>query len=220
MPTALLFDLDGTLVDSIELILNSARHAFVGFAGRAPSDDEWRAGIGRPLLTMFREFAPDEPEVERLVARYREYQMANHDRLLRAYEGIVPMIEELAAAGYPMALVTSKSDWLAKRALDHVGLGEAIPVIVGCDSCTRHKPHPEPVERALALLGASPSAALFVGDSPHDVESGRAAGVHTIGVSWGAFTREEMERSGADVVVNDVPGLRAAIRQFGGSTDG
>jgi pyrophosphatase PpaX len=220
MPTALLFDLDGTLVDSIELILNSARHAFVGFAGRAPSDDEWRAGIGRPLLTMFREFAPDEPEVERLVARYREYQMANHDRLLRAYEGIVPMIEELAAAGYPIALVTSKSDWLAKRALEHVGLSQAIPVIVGCDSCTRHKPHPEPVERALALLGASPSAALFVGDSPHDVESGRAAGVHTIGVSWGAFTREEMERSGADVVVNDVPGLRAAIRQFEGSTKG
>jgi pyrophosphatase PpaX len=215
MPTALLFDLDGTLVDSIELILNSARHAFVGFAGRAPSDDEWRAGIGRPLLTMFREFAPDEPEVERLVARYREYQMANHDRLLRAYEGIVPMIEELAATGHPMALVTSKSDWLAKRALEHVGLSQAIPVIVGCDSCTRHKPHPEPVERALALLGASPSGALFVGDSPHDVESGRAAGVHTIGVSWGAFTREEMERSGADLVVNDVAALRSAIDTFG-----
>jgi pyrophosphatase PpaX len=220
MPTALLFDLDGTLVDSIELILNSARHAFVGFAGRAPSDDEWRAGIGRPLLTMFREFAPDEPEVERLVARYREYQMANHDRLLRAYEGIVPLIGELAAAGNPMALVTSKTDWLAKRALEHVGLGEAIPVIVGCDSCTRHKPHPEPVERALALLGRGPAEALFVGDSPHDVESGRAAGVHTIGVTWGAFTPEEMARSGADVVVHDVAGLRAAIEQFQGSTNG
>src|SRR6478672_10914269 len=128
-PAALLFDLDGTLIDSIELILNSARHAFVGFAGRAPSDEEWRAGIGRPLETMFREFAPDEPEVERLVARYREYQMAHHDRLLRAYDGIVPLIEELAAAGHPMALVTSKTDSLAKRALDHVGLGEAIPVI-------------------------------------------------------------------------------------------
>ena len=215
MPTALLFDLDGTLVDSIELILNSARHAFVGFAGRAPSDDEWRAGIGRPLVTMFREFAPDEPEVERLIARYREYQLANHDRLLRAYEGIVPLIGELAAAGHPMALVTSKTDWLAKRALEHVGLGAAIPLIVGCDSCTRHKPHPEPVERALALLGAAPEEALFVGDSPHDVEAGRAAGVHTIGVTWGAFTREEMERSGADVVVNDVPGLRAAIDAFG-----
>src|SRR3954469_17121059 len=117
MPSALLFDLDGTLVDSIELILNSARHAFVGFAGRAPSDDEWRAGIGRPLVTMFREFAPDEPEVERLIARYREYQMANHDRLLRAYEGIIPLMGELAAAGHPMALVTTKSDALARRAL-------------------------------------------------------------------------------------------------------
>jgi pyrophosphatase PpaX len=214
MPTSVLFDLDGTLVDSIELILNSARHAFVGFAGRAPSDEEWRAGIGRPLLTMFREFAPDEPEVERLVARYREYQMANHDRLLRAYEGIVPLIGELAAAGHPMALVTSKTDWLAKRALKHVGLDDAIPTIVGCDSCTRHKPHPEPVERALALLGSTAAEALFVGDSPHDIESGRAAGVHTIGVTWGAFTREEMERSGADVVARDVAGLRAAIAAY------
>jgi pyrophosphatase PpaX len=146
--------------------------------------------------------------------------MANHDRLLRAYEGIVGMIEALAAAGYPMALVTSKSDWLAKRALEHVGLSEAILVVVGSDSCTRHKPHPEPVERALALLGAGPGEALFVGDSPHDVEAGRAAGVHTIGVTWGAFTREEMARSGADVVVHDVAGLRAAIEQFQGSTNG
>ena len=214
MPPALLFDLDGTLVDSIELILNSQRHAFAGFAGRAPSDDEWRAGIGRPLVTMFREFAPDEPEVERLIARYREYQLANHDRLLHAYDGIVPLITELAAAGYPMALVTSKSDWLAKRALEHVGLSEAIPHIVGCDSCVRHKPDPEPVERGLALLDSAPGAALFVGDSPHDIDAVRAAGVHTIGVTWGAFTREEMERSGANEVVHDVAGLRTVIQSF------
>lgn len=215
MPSALIFDLDGTLIDSIELILQSARHAYVDYPGRAPTDAEWRAGIGRPLLTMFREFGADEPEVERLLARYREYQLANHDRLVRAYEGIVPFIEAMHAAGHPMALATSKSDWMAKRALDHVGLSEAIPVIVGAESCNNHKPHPEPVERAVALLGATPANALFVGDSPHDVESGRAAGVHTIGVTWGAFSREEMERCGADIVVDDVDALRRAIETFG-----
>jgi pyrophosphatase PpaX len=212
--TALLFDLDGTLVDSIELILASARHAFIGYAGTAPSDDEWRAGIGRPLLTMFREFADDEAEVQRLVGRYRTYQLEHHDRLVHAYEGIVPLIRELAALGHPMALVTSKADWLAHRALEHVGLAASIPVVVGCDSCTQHKPHPEPVERALALLHAAPRGALFVGDSPHDVEAGRAAGVRTIGVTWGAFSREEMITSGADVVVDDVAGLARAIREF------
>jgi pyrophosphatase PpaX len=214
MSTALLFDLDGTLVDSIELIINSARFAFEGFAGQAPTDDQWRAGIGRPLVTMFREFAPDETEVERLVGRYREYQLANHDRLVRAYEGIVPVIETLHRAGYPMALVTSKSDWLAQRALDHVGLTAAIPVVVGADSCDNHKPHPEPVERALAILGATAQNAVFVGDSPHDVEAGRAAGVFTIGVTWGAFSREEMERSGADVVLHAVSELPRAIEAF------
>ena len=214
MPATLLFDLDGTLVDSIELILSSARHAFVGFDGRAPTDDEWRAGIGRPLETMFRRYGRDEDEVQRLLARYREHQLLHHDRLVRAYDGIVPLLRALAARGHRLGLVTSKVEWLARRALAHVGLGEAFPVLVGCDSCTHHKPHPEPVERALALLGAPAAEALFVGDSPHDVEAGRAAGVHTIGVTWGAFTRGEMDAAGAGVVVEDVPALARAIEEF------
>ena len=215
MVPALLFDLDGTLVDSIELILKSARHAFVGFAGRAPSDDEWRATIGRPLQAVLREYAlNDDAESERLLARYREYQLANHDRLLHAYDGVVAMLRTLAAAGHPMAVVTSKSDWLARRALEFVGVNDLFPVLVGCDTCVNHKPHPEPVERALALLNVPPQLAIFVGDSPHDVESGRGAGVVTVGVTWGAFTREQMETSGADIVIHDIGELPGVIEQF------
>jgi pyrophosphatase PpaX len=214
MLPALLFDLDGTLVDSIELILNSARYAFVGFDGRAPSDEEWRVGIGRPLLTVLREYARDEAEALRLLDRYREYQLANHDRLLSAYEGIVAVLRRFADAGHGMAVVTSKSDWLARRALELVGVSDIFPVLIGCDSCVNHKPHPEPVERALALLEAPASEAIFVGDSPHDVESGRAAGVFTVGVTWGAFSREEMEASGADAVIHDVAELPGVVTQF------
>jgi pyrophosphatase PpaX len=219
MLPAFLFDLDGTLVDSIELILNSARFAFVGFDGHAPTDDEWRAGIGRPLQTVLREYAPDQAEADRLLARYREYQLEHHDRLLRAYDGIVPALRALAAAGHPLALVTSKSDWLARRALELIGVSDLFPVLVGCDICTNHKPHPEPVERALALLGVPASNAIFVGDSPHDVESGRAAGVYTVAVTWGAFTREEMERSGADVVIHDVSALPGLAARFAAPHD-
>jgi pyrophosphatase PpaX len=207
MPDALLFDLDGTLIDSIELIMRSMRHAFDGYAAPAPTDAEWRALIGRPLVDSFREFVTEEADVERLIGRYREYQLEHHDRLVRPYEGIV-------AEGHPMALVTSKADWLAVRALVHVGLDAAIPVVVGCDSCTRHKPHPEPVERALALLRSAPEGAIFVGDSPHDMESGRAAGVRTIGVAWGAATRDELANAGADLVVREVEQLPAAVRQM------
>jgi pyrophosphatase PpaX len=214
MRPALLFDLDGTLIDSIELIMSSMRHAFVDYEGRVPTDDEWRALIGRPLVDSFREFVPREPEVERLIGRYREYQLEHHDRLVRPYDGVVAAIGAFAAAGHPMALVTSKADWLATRALVHVGLETAIPVVVGCDSCTRHKPHPEPVERALALLRSAPRDAMFVGDSPHDIEAGRAAGVYTVGVTWGACSRDEMARAGADLMIHDVGQLVGAVERF------
>ncbi|MEO8337119.1 MAG: HAD-IA family hydrolase [bacterium] len=213
-PPAILFDLDGTLVDSIELILSSARHAFVGFDGHAPSDDEWRASIGRPLQAVLREYASSDAEADHLLVRYREYQLANHDRLMRAYDGIVETLTGFANAGHPMAIVTSKSDWLALRALEFVGIAGLFPVLVGCDTCVNHKPHPEPVENALARLDVSAGNAIFVGDSPHDIESGRAANVYTIGVTWGASSRSEMEASGADVVIDDVAQLAGAVSQF------
>jgi pyrophosphatase PpaX len=214
MPAALLFDLDGTLIDSIELIMRSMRHAFDGHATASPTDAEWRALIGRPLRDSFREFVTEESEIDHLFGRYREYQLEHHDRLVRPYDGIVAAIQGFAAEGHPMAIVTSKADWLAQRALVHVGLDAAIPVVVGCDSCTRHKPHPEPVERALVLLRSGPEDAIFVGDSPHDVESGRAAGVRTIGVAWGAATGGELARAGADLVIHDVEQLPAAVRRM------
>ena len=215
MLPALLFDLDGTLIDSIELILGSARHAFIGFEGHAPTDDEWRATIGRPLDRVLMEFAASDPvEADRLLGRYREYQMVHHDRLVRAYDGVVTALRDLSNAGHPLAIVTSKSDWLAVKGLELVGLDDIFPVVVGCDTCVNHKPHPEPVERALALLGANARNALFVGDSPHDVASGRAAGVFTVGVTWGAFAREEMEASGADTVIHDITALPAVIERF------
>jgi pyrophosphatase PpaX len=214
MPPAILFDLDGTLIDSIELILGSARHAFIGFAGHAPTDEEWRAGIGRPLQAVLREYAGEDAEADRLFQRYRAYQLEHHDRLIRPYDGILEIVQWLASTGHPMALVTSKSDWMAEKAMVHVGLDRLIPTIVGCDTCVNHKPHPEPVERALALLGVSADNAIFVGDSPHDVESGRAAGVMTVGVAWGAFTRHELERARADVVIDRVDELRDVVARF------
>ncbi len=219
MPPALLFDLDGTLVDSIELILLSARHAFIDFPGRVPSDDEWRGHIGRPLMAVLREYAGDEPGALRLLERYREYQMAHHDRLLHAYDGIVDVLRAFSAIGHPLAIVTSKSDALALRALQHVGIADLFPVLVGCDTCVNHKPHPEPVERAMALLGVTAAESIYVGDSPHDMESGKGAGVHTIGVTWGAFTREEMEACGADVVIDHVRELTQVVSAFAARHD-
>lgn len=210
-PGAVLFDLDGTLIDSIQLIVEAAEHAFRGRAGRAPTRAEWVAGIGTPLVTQLREFAADEADLGRLLAGYRTYQQMHHDRLTRCFDGIVEVIGQLRARGHPLGIVTSKVDASARRSLEHVGLLPLMDVIVGADACTRHKPDPEPVRLALGMLGHSPREAVYVGDTVHDMAAGRAAGVHTIGVTWGACTREQLESAGAEGIVDGSGELLQAI---------
>src|SRR5690606_21905141 len=103
----------------------------------------------------------------------------------RAIPGAVEMVQQVVGAGRTAGLVTSKNNAGARRGLTLVGLGEAMKVVIGADDVTRHKPHPEPVLKALEHLGADPRETVYIGDSHHDIESGRGAGVHTIGVSWG-----------------------------------
>jgi len=191
-PLAVLFDLDGTLIDSIELILNSAEHAFRDRQGYVPSSAEWLTGVGIPLATMFRRYARDDADVEALIAKYREYQLANHDRLVRCYDQVVDVVDGLRADRHPLGIVTSKTGWLAQRGIDNVGLGQHFDVIIGCDMCNRHKPDPEPVRMALDRLGYEPDEAVFVGDSIYDMEAGNAAGVTTIAALWGPFTRADL----------------------------
>jgi len=191
-PTVL-FDLDGTLIDSIELILTSARYAFRKHNREAPSDAEWLTGVGIPLRTMFGRYSSDVGERESLIAAYREYQMPNHDRLVRAYDGVVDSIKDLRSRGHEIGVVTSKSEALALRGLACVGLARYMDTIVGCDSCTRHKPDPEPVRLALHRLASDPGDAVFIGDSVHDVIAGNAAGVTTMGALWGPFQRSDLE---------------------------
>ncbi|MGQ0642938.1 MAG: HAD family hydrolase [Gemmatimonadaceae bacterium] len=192
-PFAVLFDLDGTLIDSVELIVSSARYAFSDRSGPRPTDAEWITGLGTPLVTQFREWAHDEEEVVRLVQRYREYQLAHHDILTRPYDGMHAALGELRAHGHRIGIVTSKLNALARRGLVCTGIDECFECIIGCDDTTRHKPDPEPVMVALARLGIEPGRAAFVGDSPFDMAAGNAAGVYTVGALWGPFSRQELE---------------------------
>jgi len=190
---AVLFDLDGTLIDSIELILNSARYAFAKLGREAPTDEEWSAGIGIPLFTMFGRYARDDADRAALIAAYREYQLEHHDRLVRCYDEVVDTVTALRSRGHEIAIVTSKSEYLALRALALVGLARHMDTVVGCDATTRHKPDPEPVRLALQRLGRTPEEAVFVGDSVHDLLAGNAAGVRTFAALWGAFKRPDLE---------------------------
>lgn len=216
-PFAVLFDLDGTLIDSIELILSSARHAFSGREGHVPSDEEWLTGVGIPLATMFGRYAADEADLATLVAGYREFQMLHHDRLIRCYDGVADTMERLRIGGHPIAIVTSKSDALAQRGLAHVGIDRFIDVVVGCDSTARHKPDPEPVLHALDRLGYAPHEAVFIGDSVHDMNAGNAAGVATVAALWGPFRRDQLEPSKPKHWLERVAGLPALLHAIGGA---
>ena len=213
-PLTILFDLDGTLIDSVELILRSKTYAFESRGLTPVSDAEWLRWLGTPLRDTFRRYTDDPAEVDRFIAAYREFQLEHHDRLLRPYAGAAETLEALRDAGHPIGIVTSKSVELSERGLDHVGLLEFVDTIVGADSTERHKPDPEPVRLGLERLGASADRALFVGDSVHDMNAGNAAGVVTVAALWGPFTREDLLPSAPRYCldrVGDLPTLAARL---------
>jgi len=189
---ALLFDLDGTLLDSIDLLLDCMQHAF---AGRpvAPSRAEWTEGIGTPLRQQMRSWQVADHELEQVVARYRAHQDAHLERMTRLFPGALEVVQWARAEGVPTGLVTSKGRGMTMRSLQHVGLADAFTVIVTADDTPRHKPDPLPVQHALQQLRMPPHRALFVGDSTHDMHAGRLAGTYTGAALWGPFPRAALE---------------------------
>ena len=156
-----LFDLDGTLVDSIELIVAAALNAFACRPGPSPTEAQIRNTIGRPLPTTFGPWLVDDDDLPFLIAKYREYQLEHHDRLTNAYDGIVGAVGELHVAGCRMGIVTSKVGFMAQRALEHCGLAGYMECLVGSDSTEKHKPDPEPVLLALDRLGSTAGESML-----------------------------------------------------------
>jgi pyrophosphatase PpaX len=187
-PIAVLFDLDGTLVDTVPFILAGVRHAFET-EPHGPSDAEWLAGIGTPLRTQLAQFASPE-RIELLFQRYRAFWLQNHDAETRLFPGAGELVRALKAAGHPIGVVTAKTETGAERTLRHVGLRDQVDVIVAADTVEKCKPDPMPVRYALGQVGRAPGEAVMIGDSPHDLAAGRGAGTVTVGVCWGAASRE------------------------------
>jgi pyrophosphatase PpaX len=188
-PIAVLFDLDGTLVDTVPFILAGVRHAFEGEPHR-PSDADWIAGIGTPLRVQLAQFAAAPERVEPLLQRYRAYWLQHHDAMTQLFPGAGDTVRSLRGAGHPIGVVTAKTEVGAERTLRHVGLRDQVDLIVAADTVERCKPDPMPVRFALGRLAREPGEAVMIGDSPHDLAAGRGAGTVTAGVCWGAATRE------------------------------
>jgi pyrophosphatase PpaX len=193
-----LFDLDGTLIDSIQLILDSYHHTLAQHGLPARTDEEWLKGVGTPLHVQFADWRESPEILEAMIATYREYNLKHHDHMVTVYPGVVEAVREIKAAGIQTGLVTSKNRHGALRGLKLVGLEALMDVLVCADEVTNPKPHPEPVEKAVELLGADPATTVYVGDSVHDMLSGRTAGVRTAAALWGPFGRAHLESAKPD----------------------
>ena len=202
----ILFDLDGTVVDTVELITESFRHACHVVFGQALPDAAFLANVGQSLMEQMRLLSADH--AQELYAAYREYNHRRHDELIRGYAGMEAALLALRAAGRRLGLVTSKSADTTEMAFRAVGLREHFDAVVTASDTTLHKPSPEPLFLCLERLAArrpgeqfDRSRAIYIGDSPFDIQAGRAAGMATAAVTWGIFSRKDLEGAGPDHVL-------------------
>jgi pyrophosphatase PpaX len=205
-----LFDFDGTIVDSGAMILASFRHATRTVLEREIPDAELAAAVGgSTIYDQMRAF--DAGRVEELVAVYREHNTPLHADLV-AFEGMRDLLVDLRAEGRRLGIVTAKRRRTVDLAFGVLDLEPLFDAVVTADDTTRHKPDAEPVREALRRLGARADEAAFVGDSPFDVGAGKAAGVFAVGVSWGGLHAEQALRdAGADGVVHSLEELRGIL---------
>lgn len=210
---ALLFDLDGTLIDSIGLLLQSMAFAFADRAHR-PSVAQWTAGIGKPLRVQMTEWAADGNDVEALVDQYRHFQDQHLERLTTVYPLVLETLTWAKSRGHALGLVTSKGLGMTQRSLSHVGLAGMFDVEVTVESTSRHKPLADPVLFALAQLQIAPEHALFVGDSTHDMHAGKAAGVRTAAATWGPFSTDELRPTDPSFWLGTMADLKPIIESM------
>ncbi len=203
-----LFDFDGTLADTIPLIVASYRHA-LDSVGEDAGEDEVRSWIGRPLQPVLEERYPGRGA--RLTDVYREWNLAHHDELIRTVDGIPELLDDLHGAGARTAVVSSKRVDTVRLGLRAVGLDSRIDVVVGQESTPLHKPHPAPLLYAAQHLEVAVHHCVYVGDATVDVEAALAAGMGALAVTWGAGLPAALHAAGPTAVVSDAPGLRAAL---------
>jgi pyrophosphatase PpaX len=211
-----LFDLDGTLINTNDLILTSFKHTFKAVLKLEVDDAAITPVFGKPLHVCFQGWTSDAAQVDELVRVYREFNVAQHDALVRRIEGVQEAVAAMHASGVRMAIVTSKLSSVARMGLRVCGLDGYFGVLVGMDHTSEHKPRPEPALHALAQLGASPGPrVLLVGDAPPDILCGRSAGCATCAVGWTVLGQDSLRGAGPDHWVDTPKELERLV--LGGS---
>jgi pyrophosphatase PpaX len=207
---AVLFDLDGTLIDTIGLILDSHRHALRTVLGVEAPDEALRAGIGQPLMEQMRQF--DAEHAERLHETYRAYNHAHTNETLRWFPGLRPVLRGIKDDGVKLGVVTSKM----RDAVDLAFRLRPPPVefdaLVTMESTSLHKPRPEPLLHACSALGVAAADACYVGDAAFDMQAARAAGCGAVAVTWGVATKTQLMAERPDAIAASPRSLGRLLR--------
>ena len=206
-----LFDLDGTLIDSGPMILASMRHAAQEVLGRDIPDEVLAAAVGGPGLVA-QMSALDPARVDELVATYRRHNEPLHDEL-EAFWEVVEVLPRLRAEGRRLGVVSAKGHASMRWAFTRLpGLEANFEVVIGSEDTERHKPEPDPIQKALERMAAEPADAAYVGDSPFDIRAAKAAGVQAVAVAWGGIhSAEALEAEAPDALVRHAEELLAVL---------
>lgn len=207
---AVLFDLDGTLLDTAELIISSFQHTFRHYLGKEEAREEIIRTLGEPLPRTFKRYTDSDSVVQEMVDYYRAHNLLQHDNLARPFPGARLCLEGLRDAGVALGVVTSKLRGTAMRGIALDGWEPLFDVIICLEDSPEHKPKPGPIFAALERLQIEPSRdVLMVGDTFMDIQAGQAAGVSTAGVLWSAQP-ELLRECKPDLLVPDFATLLAA----------
>lgn len=212
MIECVLFDLDGTIVDTNELIINSFLHALKHNDLAALSREQIIPHMGTTLQQQMRVFSGLE-DVSGLEKSYRAYNYEHHDSLIRSFPHVNETMEELRRRGIKMGIVTTKIRPTTLKALEMFDLLQYMDTIVTVNDVTNPKPHPEPVLTAVHNLRADPNKTLMVGDSVVDIQSAKAAGVCSVAVSWSLKGEETLRKYEPDHIIHDMMDLYDIVGQ-------
>jgi pyrophosphatase PpaX len=207
--TTLLFDLDGTLINTNDLIIASFTETLNHYYPDKYKREDILPFIGPSLHDTFHSI--DKERVNEMIARYREHNVKNHDAMVTQYEGVYETIRALHEEGYKLGIVTTKKRDVVFKGLRLSKLDEFFEVIVALDDVEREKPDPEPVLKALQKLESAPSEAIMVGDNYHDILAGKNAGTLTAGVAWSVKGREYLEGFEPDYMLDHMGDLLSIL---------
>ena len=206
-----LFDLDGTILDTGDLILASSRYCTQQVLGKTFSDEFYKAENGKPLDYIIATFTDDTKLQEEMIKVYREHNVAHNDQMIKAYSGMEDIFAALQARGVKQGVVTSKITKLAKHSLSLFGFDKFLEFVIGAYDCKEHKPQPGPVLMGVERMGLCPSECIYIGDSPYDIEAGSSAGCATIGVLWGMFDEEKLSAAKPDFICKTTSELKSLL---------